>query len=876
MKRNLQKKLTLALFIFLSFTAAAQNVPINFEAGGNGATWTWTPFENFSNPAIQIVANPDASGINTSSTVLKMVALQAGQPWAGFESLHPGSIPPGTSDLGAFTLSSSNAIVKMMVYKSVISDVGIKFANASNGSTGELKVSNTVTNQWEELTFDFTSKIGEPTSTNIDQIIFFPDFNFSRTANDTCYIDNVTFNAVAAPIAPLVAAPVPTTLAANVISMFSNAYTNISMATWATGWSAATLTNLQIATNDTKKYSNLDYVGIEPSATIDASAMNTFNLDLWTPNATAFRIKLVDFGANGVWNGGGDDVEHELSFTPTIGGWNTYHIPLSNFTNLTTKGHIAQLILSANPTGTATAYVDNVYFSFESPLVPLVAAPTPTALAANVISMFSNAYTDIPMSTWATGWSAATLTNLQIATNDTKKYSNLDYVGIEPSATINATTMNTFNIDVWTPDATAFRIKLVDFGANGVWNGGGDDVEHELSFTPTLSGWNTYHIPLSDFINLTTKGHIAQLILSANPTGTATAYVDNVYFSYELPLVPMVPAPAPLTAATNVISLFSNAYTNVGVDTWRTSWSNATLTNLQIATNDTKRYSALDYVGIETTGPNLINATGMNYFNIDVWTPNATAFRIKLVDFGANGVWNGGGDDVEYELSFTPTLSGWNTFSIPLTNFVGLTTRAHIAQLILSANPTALADVYIDNVFFSTTSPLGVEILSFNAQLENNSVRLNWNTAKDENVQAYAIEKSIDANHFEAIGNVASKKVTTTANYQFVDNANAIADVVYYRLKQLNTNGSFSYSPVVNVKNNTFENIITPNPASNSITIYSNHSVANVAAICDAFGNIIKEVELSAKSITIDISALPIGMYFVKYNNGNSQQFVKQ
>ena len=112
MKRNLQKKLTLALFIFLSFTAAAQNVPINFEAGGNGATWTWTPFENFSNPAIQIVANPDASGINTSSTVLKMVALQAGQPWAGFESLHPGSIPPGTSDLGAFTLSSSNAIVK--------------------------------------------------------------------------------------------------------------------------------------------------------------------------------------------------------------------------------------------------------------------------------------------------------------------------------------------------------------------------------------------------------------------------------------------------------------------------------------------------------------------------------------------------------------------------------------------------------------------------------------------------------------------------------------------------------------------------------------------------------------------------------------------
>ena len=210
-----------------------------------------------------------------------------------------------------------------------------------------------------------------------------------------------------------------------------------------------------------------------------------------------------------------------------------------------------------------------------------------------------------------------------------------------------------------------------------------------------------------------------------------------------------------------------------------------------------------------------------------------------------------------------------------MTNFVGLTTRAHIAQLILSANPTAVADVYIDNVFFSTTSPLGVEILSFYAQLENNNVKLNWNTAKDENVQAYEIEKSIDANHFQTIGNVASQKVSTTANYQFVDHANAIADVVYYRLKQLNIDGSFSYSPVASVKNSTFENFIAPNPANNSITIYNNQN-ASYATICNAFGMHLKEVALSAKSVTVDISALPIGMYIVKYNNGTSQQFLKQ
>ncbi|MGK4568912.1 hypothetical protein [Flavobacterium sp. 3HN19-14] len=59
-----------------------------------------------------------------------------------------------------------------MVYKNVISDVGIKFATASGDSSGEIKVVNTLINQWEELTFDFTGKVGIPSSTNIDQIIF--------------------------------------------------------------------------------------------------------------------------------------------------------------------------------------------------------------------------------------------------------------------------------------------------------------------------------------------------------------------------------------------------------------------------------------------------------------------------------------------------------------------------------------------------------------------------------------------------------------------------------------------------------------------------------------------------------------------------------
>ena len=517
------KKISFLFLMMLSSMAFAQNAPITFETGAFGNAWTWTTFENgTANPAITMAANPSTTGINSSATVCKFTATTAGQPWAGYESSHGAGI-------GSFTLSSANCVVKMMVYKSVLSDVGIKFATPSGGSTGEIKVANTVINQWEELTFNFAGKIGE---TN-DQIIIFPDFQ-SRTTNNDTYVDNITFSAGSVSSDPTTAAPTPTAAAANVISMFSNAYTNVGVDTWRTSWSVATLTDVQVAGNDTKKYTDLDYVGIETVGPnmINASNMTKFHLAAWTPNMTTFRIKLVDFGADAAF-GGGDDKEHELSFTPIIAGWNSYDIPLTDFVGLTTTGHIGQLIFSGNPAGTGTVFIDNVYFSKPPTILePTTAATTPTALAANVISMFSNAYTNVGVDTWRTGWSVATLTEMQVAGDDVKKYSALDYVGIETTGAnlINASTMSHFNVDVWTPNMTTLRIKLVDFGADAGY-AGGDDTEHELTFTPTQNGWVSLNIPLTDFTNLTNKSHIAQLIFSGAPTGAGICYIDNVYFS---------------------------------------------------------------------------------------------------------------------------------------------------------------------------------------------------------------------------------------------------------------------------------------------------------------------------------------------------------
>ena len=529
----MKKIITSGLFLLLASVGFSQNAPINFETGGQGASWTWTTFENDSNPVLQVVDNPSVAAPNTSSKVAKFTALPGGKPWAGCESIK------GASGIGTFTLTASNAVVKMMVYKSVISDVGIKFVKNDNSAIPEIKVANTKINEWEELTFNFTSKIGSPEATDITQIVVFMDFYSGaadRTTTTISYFDNITFTGGSALPVPTVPAMAPTKPAADVISLFSHVYTNRPIDTWRTSWSAATLTDFAIGTDTVKRYTALDFVGIEMVANqINITDMDVFEFDVWTPNSTTLKFKLVDFGADGAF-GGGDDKEHETVInTPTLNGWNHISMPISGMTGLTTKSNIAQLIFASVPAGTSVIYLDNILFSKAAVVPePTTAAPTPTKVAANVISMFSNAYTNVTVDTWRTDWSAATLTDIQIASNDVKKYSALDFVGIETVANqINISTMDSFEFDVWTPNSTTLKFKLVDFGADGAF-GGGDDKEHETVITPTLNSWNHVSTAISAMTGLTSKSNIAQLIFASVPSGSSIIYLDNILFSKNL------------------------------------------------------------------------------------------------------------------------------------------------------------------------------------------------------------------------------------------------------------------------------------------------------------------------------------------------------
>lgn len=277
------KKIILIKLLLISFIGIAQNGPINFETPGNGATWTWITFENGANAALQMVTNPNTTGINTSATVAKFTALTNSAPFAGFESIHQLSTPSGAPALGNYVVTASNCTVKIMVYKSVISDVGIKFVNATNGSTGEIKKANTLVDQWEEIVFDFSSRIGQ---TN-DQIVIFPDFQTGRSSDNICYIDNITFSQeIEKPVLPL---GFESTTAYYSFSNFGNTITTKVTNPYPTDINTSnTVAKLRKNPGETWAGSFIDL-----GSSIDFSTINSLKMKVFSPFAgKVFKIKL--------------------------------------------------------------------------------------------------------------------------------------------------------------------------------------------------------------------------------------------------------------------------------------------------------------------------------------------------------------------------------------------------------------------------------------------------------------------------------------------------------------------------------------------------------------------------------------------------------
>jgi hypothetical protein len=324
-------------------------------------------------------------------------------------------------------------------------------------------------------------------------------------------------------VGPTEPPPAPTLDPDKVISLYSNAYANVKVDTWNTHWLYSTTENLeiQIGGDDVMRYWNLNFVGIEfTSEQIDASAMTHFNIDIWTPDITAnktFKIMLVDFGPDGVY-GGDDDSSSEVTIgSPPLATqqWISLHIPLSGFTGLLSRAHLAQLVLSGD---LPNVYVDNVYFSDNGnqPTEPTVAAPVPTFSAANVTSVFSDSYINVTGTDFYPDWGQTTVVSeVLIAGNNTLKYKGLNYQGIQFASNQNVSAMSDLHLDFWTANSTSLRVFLISPGP----------VETSVLLNVPTTGWASADIPLSSFspVDLTN-------VMQFKFEGNGDVFLDNILF----------------------------------------------------------------------------------------------------------------------------------------------------------------------------------------------------------------------------------------------------------------------------------------------------------------------------------------------------------
>jgi hypothetical protein len=152
----------------------------------------------------------------------------------------------------------------------------------------------------------------------------------------------------------------------------------------------------------------------------------------------------------------------------------------------------------------------------------------------------------------------------------------------------------------------------------------------------------------------------------------------------------------------------------------------------------------------------------------------------------------------------------------------------------------------IDNfVLNNTSAPLPVKLISFEAKRLQEKVQLNWSTASEVNNARFDIERSLDGKEFKTIQSVyGAGNSNSIKNYLVIDNQPAKA-INYYRLKQIDFNGEYSYSGIVAIqmKGNNFEvSKLTATEQHVRFSVYSETDEQLIAEMYDLSGKqVIKE-----------------------------------
>jgi hypothetical protein len=175
--------------------------------------------------------------------------------------------------------------------------------------------------------------------------------------------------------------------------------------------------------------------------------------------------------------------------------------------------------------------------------------------------------------------------------------------------------------------------------------------------------------------------------------------------------------------------------------------------------------------------------------------------------------------------------------------------------------------VIIDSIYILPINVLPIELNLFTAYRKANIVKINWGVATQKNNKQFIVEKSIDAKNFKMLHNIdGAGNLNEYRSYSIVDTC-YIFEPVYYRLKQVDYDGSYTYSEVISVVEeeiNEFDISVYPNPVSDILYIQHSNEV-NKMELYSMDGLYIQDLSLNTSQNVVDLSFLQSGFYFIKF-----------
>ncbi len=251
---------------------------------------------------------------------------------------------------------------------------------------------------------------------------------------------------------------------------------------------------------------------------------------------------------------------------------------------------------------------------------------------------------------------------------------------------------------------------------------------------------------------------------------------------------------------------------------------------------------------------------------------------------GGNVVLAGGAqaDNIIWQVGSSATIGDYTSFygNILARTSITMNTGATIeGRLLANDDAVTLTSTNIIDSPSTTDDPYPVELISFEVKKEDNAICITWTTATEINNDYFTVERAADSGYFQAIGTVeGAGNSNEIRHYSFIDTEVLYADYLYYRIKQTDYDGTFTYSWIEYLINGDKKELnVFPNPVSRGedLTIQSSGEMV-VLSLYNNLGVLVQSIETGQNQTSFSTNLLKPGLYFVLVTNPANQTSISE